>query len=112
MVAPSISSPAVSFFLPSIFSASLTRRSPWADYYDVNATQFKAYLTDLHNTFNRPIWVTEWACQNYNGGKQCSQDGVAIFMNETQSFMDQTDWVERYSWFGAMENLQGVNTVS
>lgn len=33
------------------------------------------------------------------------------FMNATQSFMDSTDWVERYAWFGAMENLQGVNQV-
>ena len=24
--------------------------------------------------------------------------------------MDATDWVERYAWFGVMENLQGVDT--
>ena len=34
------------------------------------------------------------------------------FMNETQSFMDGADFVERYAWFGAMEHLpQGVNPV-
>ena len=33
-------------------------------------------------------------------------------MNATQQFMDQTDWLERYAWFGAMEDMQGVNTVS
>lgn len=32
-------------------------------------------------------------------------------MNATQTFLDNTDWVERYAWFGAMENLQGVNQV-
>lgn len=32
-------------------------------------------------------------------------------MNATQQFMDDTDWVERYAWFGAMEDMQGVNTV-
>jgi hypothetical protein len=32
-------------------------------------------------------------------------------MNQTQSFMDQSTFVERYAWFGAMENLQGVNPV-
>lgn len=26
--------------------------------------------------------------------------------------MDNTDYIERYAWFGAMENLQGVNQVS
>lgn len=33
-------------------------------------------------------------------------------MNATQSFMDNTEWVERYSWFGAMKEMQGVNEVS
>lgn len=32
-------------------------------------------------------------------------------MNAAQSFMDQTEWVERYSWFGAMRQMQGVNEV-
>ena len=32
-------------------------------------------------------------------------------MNATQSFMDETEWVERYAWFGAMKQLQGVNEV-
>jgi hypothetical protein len=79
-------------------------------WYDINATAFVAYLEDFHNTFQRPIWVTEWACQNYNGGSQCSSDDVVLFLNATQSYMDSSDFVERYSYFGAMENLQGVNT--
>ena len=32
-------------------------------WYGVNSTQFVQYLQDFHNTFQRPIWVTEWACQ-------------------------------------------------
>lgn len=32
-------------------------------------------------------------------------------MNATQEFMDNTDWVERYAWFGAFKDLQGVNEV-
>lgn len=80
-------------------------------WYDVNATQFIAYLEDFHSTFQHPIWVTEWACQNFNGGEQCSPDEVREFMNVTQSFMDATDWVERYAWFGAFTDLQGVNEV-
>ncbi|KAF9268715.1 hypothetical protein L218DRAFT_977190 [Marasmius fiardii PR-910] len=79
-------------------------------YYDVNATDFIRYLEDHHNTFQRPIWVTEWACQNFNqANKQCSRDDIALFLNKTQSFMDQTEWVERYAWFGSMRDLQGVN---
>ncbi|KAJ6466892.1 glycoside hydrolase [Mycena sanguinolenta] len=80
-------------------------------YYDVNATAFAEYLTDFHNTFQRPIWVTEWACQNFNGGPQCTAPEVAEFLNQTQAFMDAQDWVERYAWFGALRDLQGVNTL-
>ncbi|KAI0773870.1 glycosyl hydrolase catalytic core-domain-containing protein [Fomes fomentarius] len=79
-------------------------------YYDINSTQFMEYLTDYHNTFQRPVWVTEWACQNFNDANaQCSQQDVVNFMNATQEFMDNTEWLERYAWFGAMENMQGVN---
>jgi len=78
-------------------------------YYDVNATKFAEYLTDFHNTFQRPIWVTEWACQNFNNGPQCTEPEVAEFLNQTQVFMDAQDWVERYAWFGVMRDLQGVN---
>lgn len=50
--------------------------------------------------------------QNYvDASEQCSQQDVINFMNATQSFMDETDWVERYAWFGAMKNMQGVNEV-
>lgn len=79
-------------------------------WYFVNSTLFKSYLIDFHDTFMRPLWVTEWACQNYNDvNAQCSQADVYSFMAETQSFMDSTEWVERYAWFGAMENLLGIN---
>ncbi|KAH7913285.1 glycoside hydrolase [Hygrophoropsis aurantiaca] len=79
-------------------------------WYDVDATAFELYVQDFYETFKRPIWVTEWACQNFNdAAKQCSYDDIVRFMNQTQTFMDKAEYVERYAWFGAMENLQGVN---
>lgn len=79
-------------------------------WYDINSTAFIEYLEDFHDTFQKPIWVTEWACQNFNvADEQCSLENIVDFMNATQGFMDNTEWVERYAWFGAMENLQGVN---
>ncbi|KAJ6587210.1 glycosyl hydrolase catalytic core-domain-containing protein [Mycena vulgaris] len=78
-------------------------------YYDVNATAFAEYLTDFHDTFQRPIWVTEWACQNFNNGPQCTAPETAEFLNQSQAFMDAQDWVERYAWYGVMRDLGGVN---
>ena len=58
------------------------------------------------------VLTENWDIQNYNNAdQQCSQQDIVDFMNATQSFMDQTDWVERYAWFGAMRNLSGVNEV-
>ncbi|KAI0650065.1 hypothetical protein C8Q79DRAFT_1108573 [Trametes meyenii] len=79
-------------------------------WYNINSTQFIEYLQDYHDTFQKPLWVTEWACHNFNdANEQCSLQDIVNLMNVTQQFMDNTDWVERYAWFGAMVNLQGVN---
>jgi len=80
-------------------------------WYDVGAQNFIDYVTDFHNTFNLNIWVTEFACQNFNGGAQCSDSDVWNFMQTTTSWMDSTSWVERYAWFGAMRDMQGVNNL-
>ncbi|KAI0356575.1 glycoside hydrolase [Trametes cingulata] len=79
-------------------------------WYDIDSTAFMQYLEDYHDTFQKPVWVTEWACQNFNDAdEQCSLQDIVDLMNATQSFMDNTPWVERYAWFGAMRDLQGVN---
>ncbi|KAL1722008.1 glycosyl hydrolase catalytic core-domain-containing protein [Schizophyllum commune] len=79
-------------------------------WYDVDADNFKTYMEEFHDAFpGKSIWVTEWACQNFNSGAQCSYADIVTFMNATQSWMDETDWIERYAWFGAMRDLQGVN---
>nr|GAT58540.1 predicted protein [Mycena chlorophos] len=80
-------------------------------WYDVNATAFIDYINDFHNTFNLSIWVTEWSCQNYNGGPQCTASQISELLNTTQSYMNSVDWVERYSWFGILRDLEGVNSL-
>jgi len=83
-----------------------------ADWYGTNASWFITYVEDFHNTFQKPIWVTEWAYMNFvDLTKQCSADETAAFLNITQSFLDKADFVERYSWFGAMKVVDAVNPV-
>jgi len=80
-------------------------------YYGTNATTMIDYITDFHNTFQLPIWVTEWACQDFTGSnQQCDDADVKSYMNITQSFMEKTDWVERYSWLGALVNNPVTDT--
>ncbi|KAG8897312.1 hypothetical protein FRB99_008236 [Tulasnella sp. 403] len=78
-------------------------------YYGMDADDFIAKVTSLHDEHNKPIWITEWACQNYGGNqdKQCSDSDASNFMRATQGFLDSTPWIERYSWFGALKELPG-----
>lgn len=69
-------------------------------WYGTDAKDFIAYVTDMHNTFNKPIWVTEFACQNFAGGAQCSWDQVFDFMRTVTSFMDGASFVQEYFAFG------------
>ncbi|KAF9010750.1 hypothetical protein BDQ17DRAFT_1234445 [Cyathus striatus] len=79
-------------------------------WFGTNATCFIAHLKDYHQTFNKPIWVTEWACQNCkNSSGQSSKAEIVKFLNETQTFLDNADFVERYAWYGAMSDLKGMN---
>jgi len=74
-------------------------------YYDVSTDHFKQYVTDYHNAVQKPIWITEYACQNFNGGAQCNWDETMNFHYEMASWFNDQDWVHRYSPFGAMKNV-------
>jgi len=78
-------------------------------YYDVTGEGMIKYMQTFHDTFNKPIWATEFACQNFNGGPQCTRDEVFAFASQVTAFMDSTDWVEAYFPFGVMHQMQGVN---
>lgn len=68
-------------------------------WYGSNANEFQNYVADIHNSFGKNIWVTEWACVDYGGGP-CGQQNVYDFMGQTTLWLDQQPWVERFSWFG------------
>jgi len=71
----------------------------------VQTEHFKSYVTNYHDQVQKPIWVTEYACQNFNGGAQCSWDDTMSFHYEMASWFNEQSWVERYSPFGAMKNV-------
>lgn len=78
-------------------------------WYDIDADAFIAYVQDFHNTFGKNIWVTEYACQNFNGGAQCSRDKTFAFHDKVTKWMESQDFVEHFFPFGAMHQMQGVN---
>ncbi|KAH7887915.1 glycosyl hydrolase catalytic core-domain-containing protein [Phlebopus sp. FC_14] len=78
--------------------------------YTTDAQSIIDYATQLHNTYNLDIWITEFADQNYSGtGGQASMDEVWSFANTMINFVNNTPWIKAAFPFGVMYDLQGVN---
>lgn len=80
-------------------------------WYDVKVADFITYLNNWHNAFGKPIYPTEFACQNYNKGPQCSESEVWNFMETAVHFMENTDWIPMYFAFGILQDMKGVNAL-
>ncbi|OBZ76429.1 Alkali-sensitive linkage protein 1 [Grifola frondosa] len=81
-------------------------------WYDIGADKLQSYLTTYYNQLHLPIYLTEYADQNFNGGAQATLDEVFTFQEQITKWMDETDWIHAYCPFGAMHDLQGVNTAN
>lgn len=81
--------------------------------YTTDAQAVIDYATTLHNTYNLPVWITEFADQNFSGsGGQASMDEVWGFAGTMTNFVNNTPWLEVAFPFGVMNDLQGVNTAN
>ncbi|KAK4686425.1 hypothetical protein P7C73_g3703, partial [Tremellales sp. Uapishka_1] len=78
-------------------------------YYYTDVDNFQNYVSNFHQKTGLDIWITEYACQDYNGGAQCSTSQVWNFHQSMSAWFDEQDYIVRYSPFGVMENMQGVN---
>ncbi|RSH94036.1 hypothetical protein EHS25_006690 [Saitozyma podzolica] len=78
-------------------------------WYDTTPSNFQSYIENFHQQTGLDIWVTEYACQNFNGGAQCSDSDTWYLHQQMAPWFDSQDYIKRYSPFGVMENLQGVN---
>ncbi|KAF8639652.1 hypothetical protein AX17_000917 [Amanita inopinata Kibby_2008] len=81
-------------------------------YYGTSAQDMIKYLIDFHQTFQRPIWVTEFACQDFSYRTSCSRGDIFNFMGTVKAFMDKTDWVAHYFAFGVMHDMYNVNPLN
>ena len=56
--------------------------------------RFKSYLTNVHNLYGLPIWITE-----FNANPARSQAINAGFLELALPYLESLDYVERYNWF-------------
>jgi len=70
-------------------------------YYSTQSADMIAYITKLHQTFNMDIWVTEYACMDFAGGPQASnEDQVTEFMSNVTTWMENTDYIKKFFPYG------------
>jgi len=79
-------------------------------YYDVTVDGFQSYVQNYNQVTGKNLWITEYDCQNFNGGAQCTSDQTWNFHQSMAEWFDNQDYVIKYSPFIFMEDLQGVNT--
>lgn len=61
------------------------------------AAWFQGNVTNAHQAFNLPVWITEFQCY----GTEAQQ---IAFLKEVLPWMDEQDYVQRYAYFGAFPN--------
>ena len=69
-------------------------------WYGTNAQDMINYLVEFHETFGKPIWVTEFACTSFSNQGSCGN--AFEFLKTVKSFMDNTEWVKAYFAFGTV----------
>jgi len=79
-----------------------------AHWYDVQAEDFKTYVTKWHDTYNLDIFITEFAPQNFNGGAQPTSDDVWAFYESVMPWIMETPWIQAAMPFGFMHDMQNV----
>jgi hypothetical protein len=71
-------------------------------YKGADARKFIADLKAIHEAYGKPLWVTEYCPQTSATSEQqpdrFTPAQVADFIAETSTWMEQTEWVQRYAW--------------
>jgi hypothetical protein len=79
-----------------------------------NARGFVNRLRKVHEMFDRPIWITEFAVGDWEAKSAAENrhrpEAVLRFMEEVLPMLDKLDFVERYAWFPAMPDNRALGT--
>jgi len=78
-------------------------------WYDTTFEKFKDYVNLWYTTFGKPILITEFALQNFNGGDQPSLSQVRSFYSQAIPWLNDNPNVLAYFPFGFMAPPTGIN---
>jgi hypothetical protein len=74
-------------------------------WYGTDVNCLKKYVRSVHERYDRPVWVTEFSCTSWDIAKPPTENDVLEFMKDALRFLDNAAFVQRYAWFGAMEDV-------
>ncbi|KAI9466774.1 glycosyl hydrolase catalytic core-domain-containing protein [Lactarius psammicola] len=84
-------------------------------FYAISADQFIEFMENFIKAFKGyPIWVTEYAAQDYSGkNQQLDLNGIRTFLQRTTDYMQGKSEIRAYFYFGAMTPAElGQNHVN
>lgn len=68
-----------------------------------NVLSFINNIKGVYNTYEKPLWITEFAVADWNAtspeSNRYSEEEVMAFMTDALKALDDIDWVHRYAWF-------------
>lgn len=76
-------------------------------YGGISVSGFLTRLKEIHDLYNRPIWITEFAPADWTAQSPATSKHTKLeilnFMKEALPALDDLEYVQRYSWFSANE---------
>lgn len=76
-------------------------------YGGISVSGFLSRLEEIHELYNKPIWITEFAPADWDANSPETSNHTKIeilnFMKEALPALDNLDYVHRYAWFSADE---------
>ncbi|MFC8826927.1 glycoside hydrolase family protein [Streptomyces sp. NPDC057137] len=71
------------------------------DFSSAAAEQLRGYLQAVHDRYQKPIWLTEYALIDFSGStpRYPSEQEQTAFVRSSTAMLESQPYVERYSWF-------------
>jgi hypothetical protein len=74
-------------------------------YGGANAQSLMDHLKSIHDLYNRPIWLTEFAPADWSATSpatsKVTRENALAFMQQILPALEKIDYVERYSWYSS-----------
>jgi hypothetical protein len=66
-------------------------------------------IAHVHDTYHRPVWVTEYGMVNWDTDTYPDADTAARFATSSAALMHDLPYVERYAWYSLIPNQKTLS---